>query len=126
MMQIVEQFGSLDKYLWGFIGYKTIINRYRYSRQVPAKTPKAEFISKDLQKRGFRFVGPIVIYSFMQVAGMTNDHHTHCFRWKECLLLSEGQQTETGECNKIQVEEVIAKETEGILVKSFEKANLQK
>lgn len=124
ILQIVEQFGSLDKYIWGFVGYKSIINRYRYSRQVPVKTPKAEVISKDLQKRGFRFVGPIVIYSFMQVAGMTNDHHTHCFRWKECVLLSEGQQTETGECNKIQVEDVIAKGREGIVVKSFEMANL--
>lgn len=126
ILQIMEQFGSLDRYIWGFVGYKTTINRYRYSRQIPVKTPKAEVISKDLQKRGFRFVGPIVIYSFMQVAGMTNDHHTHCFRWKECLLLSEGQQAETGECYKTEVEEVSAKETEEILLKSFEKANLQK
>lgn len=124
ILQIVEQFGSLDKYIWGFVGYKSIINRYRYPRQVPVKTPKAEYISKDLQKRGFRSVGPIVIYSFMQVAGMTNDHQTYCFRWKQCVLLSEGQQAETGECNKIQVEDVIAKGREGIVVKSFEKANL--
>ena len=53
ILQIVEQFGSLDKYLWSFAGYKSIINRYRYPRQVPVKTPKSEAISKDLQKRGF-------------------------------------------------------------------------
>uniref|UniRef100_A0A0D6RAK1 Methyladenine glycosylase n=1 Tax=Araucaria cunninghamii TaxID=56994 RepID=A0A0D6RAK1_ARACU len=97
--------------MWSFVGYKPIINRYRYPRQVPARTPKAEAISRDLLKRGFRFVGPTVIYSFMQVAGMTNDHLVHCFRWEECVFLSRGLQLE--QYNKVQAEDLGEREREG-------------
>lgn len=68
---------------------KPIVSKFRYPRQVPVKTPKADVISKDLVRRGFRSVGPTVVYSFMQVAGMTNDHLISCFRFQECLLASE-------------------------------------
>lgn len=70
---------------------KPIVSRFRYPRQVPVKTPKADVISKDLVRRGFRSVGPTVIYSFMQVAGITNDHLISCFRFQECLNAAEGK-----------------------------------
>lgn len=65
---------------------KQLRNAYRYARQVPVKTPKAEVISKDLMKRGFHCVGPTVVYSFMQVAGIVNDHLVTCFRYQECNI----------------------------------------
>lgn len=68
---------------------KPIVSKFRYPRQVLVKTPKADVISKDLVRRGFRSVGPTVIYSFMQVAGITNDHLISCFRFQECALASE-------------------------------------
>ncbi|XP_076893430.1 uncharacterized protein LOC143545405 [Bidens hawaiensis] len=83
--KITDEFGSFDKYIWGFINHKPIVNKFRYARQVPIKTSKAESISKDLVKRGFRGVGPTAIYSFLQVAGLTNDHLVSCFRFNECV-----------------------------------------
>lgn len=81
-MQVTEEFGSFDTFIWNFVNHKAIVSQFRYPRQVPVKSPKAEFISKDLVKRGFRSVGPTVIYTFMQVAGLTNDHLITCFRFK--------------------------------------------
>ncbi|AES86444.2 putative DNA-3-methyladenine glycosylase I [Medicago truncatula] len=86
MCKVIEEFGSFDSYIWNFVNNKPIVSQFRYPRQVPAKSPKAEFISKDLVKRGFRSVGPTVIYTFMQVAGLTNDHLIGCFRFKECIF----------------------------------------
>ncbi|KAI5392353.1 uncharacterized protein LOC127100886 [Lathyrus oleraceus] len=86
MCKVTEEFGSFDNYIWNFVNNKSIVNQFRYPRQVPAKSPKAEFVSKDLVKRGFRSVGPTVIYTFMQVAGLTNDHLISCFRFKECIF----------------------------------------
>ncbi|MQM06963.1 hypothetical protein Taro_039796 [Colocasia esculenta] len=90
MLKIIEEFGSFDRYCWRFVNHKPIVNRYRYPRHVPVKTPKADTISKDLVKRGFRCVGPTVIYSFMQVAGITNDHLTNCYRFDECCAAAAG------------------------------------
>ncbi|KAL6216114.1 hypothetical protein ACLB2K_009341 [Fragaria x ananassa] len=84
VVKIQQEFGSFSKYCWSFVNQKAINNGVRYGRQVPAKSPKAEVISKDLMKRGFRCVGPTVVYSFMQVAGIVNDHLVTCFRHKEC------------------------------------------
>ena len=89
MLQVTDEFGSFDKYIWNFVNHKPIISQFRYYRQVPARTPKAELISKDLVKRGFRSVSPTVIYSFMQVAGLTNDHLINCFRFQECTTKGE-------------------------------------
>eukprot|EP01018_Ginkgo_biloba_P023535 Gb_13653 [translate_table: standard] len=89
ILEIVKHFGSFDKYIWGFVNHKPIASNYRFSRQIPVKTPKSEYISKDFMKRGFRFVGPTIMYSFMQAAGMTNNHLVHCFRHKECIVLAE-------------------------------------
>ncbi|XP_011083975.1 uncharacterized protein LOC105166349 isoform X2 [Sesamum indicum] len=82
--RVIDEFGSFDKYIWSFVNYKPIVGSFRYPRQVPVKTPKADVISKDLVRRGFRSVGPTIIYSFMQGAGITNDHLMSCFRFHEC------------------------------------------
>lgn len=88
-VQIIDEFGSFGRYIWGFVNYKPIISQFRYHRQVPIKTSKAETISKDLVRRGFRGVGPTVVYSFMQVAGITNDHLINCFRYQDCILAGD-------------------------------------
>ena len=74
------------------MNHKPIVSRFRYPRQVPVKTPKADVISKDLVRRGFRGVGPTVVYSFMQVVGLTNDHLISCFRFQECIAAAEGKE----------------------------------
>ncbi|KAJ6391090.1 hypothetical protein OIU77_025148 [Salix suchowensis] len=81
---IQQEFGSFSNYCWRFVNQKPLRNGFRYARQVPVKTPKAELMSKDLMQRGFRCVGPTAVYSFMQVAGFVNDHLQACFRYKEC------------------------------------------
>lgn len=83
--KIIDELGSFDKYIWGFVNYKPTVSNFRYPRQVPIKTSKADTISKDLVRRGFRGVGPTVVYSFMQVAGITNDHLISCFRYHDCI-----------------------------------------
>ncbi|CAN4093812.1 unnamed protein product [Withania somnifera] len=81
--KIQQEFGSFSNYCWRFVNHKPIKSGFRYARQVPAKTPKSELMSKDLMKRGFVCVGPTVVYSFMQVAGMFSDHLVTCFRYNE-------------------------------------------
>ena len=85
-MQVQQEFGSFSNYCWAFVNHKPIKNGFRYARQVPVKSPKADLISKDMMQRGFRCVGPTVIYSFMQVTGIVNDHLLACFRYEECNL----------------------------------------
>uniref|UniRef100_M4FHZ6 Uncharacterized protein n=1 Tax=Brassica campestris TaxID=3711 RepID=M4FHZ6_BRACM len=87
--RVVKEFGSFSSYMWGFMDYKPIINRFKYSRNVPLRSPKAEIISKDMIKRGFRFVGPVIVHSFMQAAGLTIDHLVDCFRHGDCVSLAE-------------------------------------
>ncbi|KAF8658558.1 hypothetical protein HU200_059018 [Digitaria exilis] len=84
ILKIADEFGSFDRYCWGFLNHKPIVSKFRYPRQVPVKSPKADIISKDMMRRGFRGVGPTVIYSFMQAAGLTNDHLVSCFRFEQC------------------------------------------
>ncbi|XWS25727.1 hypothetical protein CRYUN_Cryun27aG0092500 [Craigia yunnanensis] len=84
MLKVQQEFGSFSSYCWGFVNHKPLRNGFRYARQVPVKTPKVELMSKDLMQRGFRCVGPTVVYSFMQVAGIVNDHLVTCFRYQEC------------------------------------------
>ncbi|KAF9612415.1 hypothetical protein IFM89_039448 [Coptis chinensis] len=85
MLKVQQEFGSFSNYCWSFVNHKPIKKGYRYVRHVPVKTPKAEAISKDLMRRGFRCVGPTVVYSFMQAAGIVNDHLITCFRYQECI-----------------------------------------
>ncbi|KAG6512478.1 uncharacterized protein LOC121976728 isoform X2 [Zingiber officinale] len=97
ILKIIDEFGSFDKYCWSFVNYKPIISRFRYPRQVPAKTPKADVISKDMVRRGLRSVGPTVVYSFMQAAGLTNDHLIRCFRFEECITAASPSPNEVHE-----------------------------
>ncbi|KAI3729615.1 hypothetical protein L6452_18276 [Arctium lappa] len=89
ILKIAKQHGSFSGYMWGCMNYKPTINRYKHPRNVPLRTPKAEAISKDLLKHGFRLVGPVIVYSFMQAAGMSIDHLVDCFRFDECVSLAE-------------------------------------
>ena len=81
VLAVQKEHGSLDRYLWSFVGGTPIRNRWRTIRDVPAKTPEAEAMSRDLRSRGFRFVGPTICYAFMQATGMVNDHTVDCFRY---------------------------------------------
>ena len=83
-----EEYGSLDTYLWQFVGGRSKRNRWRTLEQIPSTTPESHAMSKDLKKRGFRFVGPTVCYAFMQAAGLVNDHVTSCFRYREISRLN--------------------------------------
>jgi DNA-3-methyladenine glycosylase I len=82
-LRVQEEFGSFDKYSWQFVGGKPKRNKWKAQRQLPAKTAESDAMSKDLKKRGFRFVGSTICYAFMQATGMVNDHATTCFRYKQ-------------------------------------------
>jgi DNA-3-methyladenine glycosylase I len=80
-LQVQEEFGGFDRYLWQFVGGKPIVNRWKTLKEIPPQTPESDAMSKDLKKRGFKFVGSTICYAFMQACGLVNDHTTHCFRW---------------------------------------------
>jgi len=82
-MVIQKEFGSFSNYIWGFVDGKPIQNIFKSMNEMPANTPLSDTISKDLKKRGFKFVGSTVVYAHMQATGMVNDHLTSCFRYKE-------------------------------------------
>jgi len=87
-LAIQREFGSFASYLWEFVGGVPKQNRWRLVKQVPAETPESRALSKDLRKRGFRFVGPTIMYAFMQAVGMVNDHALDCFRHAEVKRLA--------------------------------------
>ncbi|KAJ8500736.1 hypothetical protein OPV22_011288 [Ensete ventricosum] len=89
MQRVAKEFGSFSGYIWGHVNRKPTVNRYKYPRSVPLRTPKSEAISKDLVRRGFRLVGPVIVYSFMQAAGIAMDHLVDCFRFGDCVRLAE-------------------------------------
>jgi DNA-3-methyladenine glycosylase I len=80
-LQVQEEFGSFDAYIWQFANGSPIVNSWRSAKQVPASTPESDAMSKDLKKRGFSFVGTTICYAFMQAVGIVNDHLTSCFRY---------------------------------------------
>ena len=80
VLEVQEELGSLDSYLWSFVDGEPIVNRWRSLAELPAETQLSKAVSKDLKRRGFRFVGPTMIYSFMQTVGMVDDHTVDCFR----------------------------------------------
>lgn len=84
-LEVEKEFGSFDAYVWRFVGGRTKVNRWRILKEVPASTPESEAMSRDLLKRGFRFVGPTICYAHMQATGMVNDHLVSCFRYRELL-----------------------------------------
>jgi DNA-3-methyladenine glycosylase I len=82
LLKVAEEFGSFDRYIWQFVDGKPRINAWKSLGQVPAHTAQSDAMSKDLRKRGFRFVGSTICYAFMQAVGMVNDHVVSCFRYR--------------------------------------------
>ena len=82
-MLVQEEFGSFSNYIWSFLDHKPLKNNFEDNSQVPVTTPLSDKISKDLKKRGFKFVGSTVVYAFMQATGLVNDHLTSCFRHEQ-------------------------------------------
>ena len=82
-MKIQDEFGSFSKYIWDFVDGKPIKNSVKHYKEAPGNTPLSDIISKDLKKRGFKFVGSTVVYAHMQATGMVNDHEVSCFRYHE-------------------------------------------
>lgn len=84
-LQVQQEFGSFSNYIWRFVGGKPQQNSWRMLEEIPAETETSRRMSKDLQQRGFRFVGPTICYAFMQAVGLVNDHTVDCYRYKELL-----------------------------------------
>lgn len=82
-LTVVKEFGSFDKYIWQFVNGEPLIHSFKKLSDYPAKTTESGAMSKDLLKRGFKFVGPTICYAFMQAVGMVNDHQPHCFKHKK-------------------------------------------
>jgi DNA-3-methyladenine glycosylase I len=82
-LEIKKEFGSFDKYIWSFVDHQPVINSWKSLTEIPAKTALSDKMSKDLSRRGFKFVGSTICYAFMQAAGMVNDHVISCFRYNE-------------------------------------------
>lgn len=82
-LDIQKEFGSFDAYVWQFVGGSPLQNRRTSIRDVPAETPESQALSRDLRKRGFKFVGPTVMYAHMQATGLVNDHTIDCFRYSQ-------------------------------------------
>ncbi|HUF58758.1 MAG TPA: DNA-3-methyladenine glycosylase I [Actinomycetota bacterium] len=88
VLEVQEQDGSLDAYLWSFVGGSPMVNRFQKLGEIPAETPESKAMSRDLKRRGFRFVGPTVCYAFMQACGLVLDHVASCFRYDELAALA--------------------------------------
>jgi DNA-3-methyladenine glycosylase I len=83
LLEVQQEFGSFDRYIWQFVGGKPLVNAWR-AKTVPSRTGESDAMSKDLKRRGFNFVGSTICYAFMQATGMVNDHAVTCFRYREC------------------------------------------
>ncbi len=82
-LEIVDEFGSFDKYIWGFTEGKVIVNKFKFLSEMPTNTVLSDKITKDLKKRGFRFLGTTIMYAHLQSIGVINDHMVDCFRYKQ-------------------------------------------
>ena len=82
-LEIQKEFGTFDKYIWQFVNHKTIKNSFKSWEEIPATSKESDIMSKDLKKRGFKFVGSTICYAFMQATGMINDHEVTCFRYNQ-------------------------------------------
>ena len=87
-LAVQEEFGSFSDYIWGFVDGKPVQNRFRKDGDIPATSPVSDSISKELKKRGFKFVGSTIMYAHMQATGLVNDHVTGCFRYKPCAAMA--------------------------------------
>ena len=85
-LEIQSEFGSFDNYIWAFVGHRPIQNQWKRLDQLPAASPESLTMSKDMRKRGFKFVGPTICYAMMQAIGMVNDHTDDCFRHQEIIM----------------------------------------
>ena len=85
-LKVQKEFGSFDEYIWQFVGGKPIVNKWKSLKELPATSKESDAMSKDLKKRGFKFVGSTICYAYMQAAGMVNDHIVDCFRYKEVKI----------------------------------------
>lgn len=83
IQEVQKEFGSFSKYIWGFVGGKTIKNKWQTDSDIPSVSPEAETMSKDMKSWGFKFVGPTICYAFMQGAGLVNDHEVSCSRYEQ-------------------------------------------
>ena len=92
-IEVQEAFGSFSEYIWGFVDGAPIQNQFRSDSDVPATSPESDALSKDLKKRGFRFVGSTIIYAHMQATGLVNDHVVGCFRHRPCARLARKSKT---------------------------------
>jgi DNA-3-methyladenine glycosylase I len=90
-LAVQDEIGTFDKYIWGFVGHEPKQNTWKSIKEVPAKTPESDSMSKDLKRRGFKFVGSTICYAFMQAVGMVNDHVVDCFRHGELRKAGEGR-----------------------------------
>ncbi|MBC8081237.1 MAG: DNA-3-methyladenine glycosylase I [Gorillibacterium sp.] len=97
-LQICEQFGTFDRYLWDYVEGRTIVNRWKTLDEVPAKTAVSDALSKDLKKRGFSFVGSTICYAYMQATGMVNDHLTSCC----CYPMHEMEHQQSQQAEQVQ------------------------
>jgi len=86
-LDVQEEYGSFDDYIWQFVDGKPIQNKWRTLKDIPAKTPLSDALSKDLKQRGFKFVGSTIVYAHMQAVGMVNDHQVSCFRYNKCAKM---------------------------------------
>lgn len=86
-LDVQKEFGSFDAFIWQFVGGKPKVNKWKTLKQIPPTTPESDAMSKELKKRGFKFVGSTICYAFMQATGMVNDHITTCFRYKTCKTM---------------------------------------
>jgi DNA-3-methyladenine glycosylase I len=82
-LKVQKEFGSFDAYIWSFVNHKPIVNKWKTLKEIPATTKESDALSRDLIKRGFKFVGSTVMYAHMQACGLVNDHLTDCFRYKK-------------------------------------------
>ncbi len=89
LLEVQKEFGSFDAYIWQFTKGKQLVNKFKSMSELPAKTAVSDAMSKDMLKRGFKFVGSTICYAYMQAAGMVNDHAVSCFRHKECAALAK-------------------------------------
>lgn len=89
IQKVAKKFGSFSGYIWGHVNHRPMVGKYKHHKYIPFRTPKSEAVSKDLVRRGFRLVGPVIVYSFMQASGMVIDHLVDCFRFPECVRLAE-------------------------------------
>ncbi len=99
-LEVKKEFGSFSQYIWSFVAGKTILNNYEDLKSLPVKTTISDTMSKDLKKRGFKFIGSTICYAFMQASGMVNDHATYCFRHPKNLKSSGRNKLRNGSIKK--------------------------